>query len=208
MKVNMETLSLKQAADATGKNKTTILKAINKGTVIAEKNEKGEWKVNIASLSQSYKVDPDKIEKKTTVNGQRTAENATSVNTEVNTNSTHEIIELRAELKFKNELLKERDSTIQQLRQNEQELKTEKTRFVDMLEKKDNLLTFYQEKEVEQKPEPIPPTPKTDLRPFWALLVALIMGVAIWYNLSNKNVSETLKIENQNTPVQETPPQQ
>lgn len=209
-------VSLLDAAILTGRDKSTIQKRLthkdeNK-RIIGEKNDNGEWVINLASLCQHYKVPKENIEKlenkNATLSIERNTENSTPSNTEVNTNSTHEIIELRAEVKFLNQRLQDKEDEIKKMGEREQELKTEKTRFVDMLEKKDNLLTFYQEKEVEQKPEPIPPTPKTDLRPFWALLVALIMGVATWYSLSNKNVSETLKIENKNTPVQETPSQQ
>ena len=175
----METLTLKQAADATGKNKTTILKAIKKGTVIANKNDKGEWIVHIGSLCQSYDVDPKAIEERTTVSASRSGEKSTPDNTKVNTNSTHEIIALRTELNLKDKLLEDREETIKQLRQNEQELKQDKNRFMDMLEKKDNLLTFYQEREHQP---PIPVKQRSQWTPVTILSLATItVGTALYF---------------------------
>lgn len=170
----METLTLKQAADATGKNKTTILKAIKKGSVIANKNEKGEWKVHIGSLCQNYDVNPKAIEERSAVSATQTTAKSTPGNTKVNTNSTHEIIALRTELNLKDKLLEDREETIKQLRQNEQELKQEKNRFLNMLEKKDNLLTFYQEHEHQA---PIPVKQRFQWIPATALSLATIITI-------------------------------
>ena len=47
-------LTLKQAAEETGKTKPTILKQIQKGRVRAEKNIKDEWEIDPASLFKTY----------------------------------------------------------------------------------------------------------------------------------------------------------
>jgi hypothetical protein len=50
--------SLKQAATATGKSKPTILRAIQSGTVSAEKDGLGEWQIDPAELHRVYEPVP------------------------------------------------------------------------------------------------------------------------------------------------------
>jgi septal ring factor EnvC (AmiA/AmiB activator) len=46
--------SLKQAADATGRSKPTILRAIQTGKISAKKSELGEWAIKPAELHRVY----------------------------------------------------------------------------------------------------------------------------------------------------------
>ena len=46
--------SLKEAAIAAGKTKPTILRAIQKGKISAEKGSNGEWKIDPAELHRVY----------------------------------------------------------------------------------------------------------------------------------------------------------
>jgi len=46
--------SLKQAADATGRSKPTILRAIQTGKISANKSEIGEWEIDPAELHRVY----------------------------------------------------------------------------------------------------------------------------------------------------------
>jgi excisionase family DNA binding protein len=46
--------SIKQAAEATGKTKPTILRAIQKGKISAKKDEHGEWEIDPAELHRVY----------------------------------------------------------------------------------------------------------------------------------------------------------
>ena len=46
--------SLKQAADATGRTKPSILRAIQTGKISAKKNEMGEWEIDPAELHRVY----------------------------------------------------------------------------------------------------------------------------------------------------------
>ena len=64
-------LTLKQAAEETGKTKPTILKQIQKGRVRAEKNMKDEWEVDPASLFKLYKPISSELvqEKQREING-------------------------------------------------------------------------------------------------------------------------------------------
>lgn len=47
-------LSLRQAAEATGKRKQTILKAIQDGRLSASRTETGEWRIQAAELFRVY----------------------------------------------------------------------------------------------------------------------------------------------------------
>jgi hypothetical protein len=46
--------SIKQAAEATGKTKPTILRAIQKNKISAKKDEHGEWEIDPAELHRVY----------------------------------------------------------------------------------------------------------------------------------------------------------
>lgn len=46
--------SLKQAADAVGRGKPALLKAIKAGRISAHKNENGEWRIDPAELHRVY----------------------------------------------------------------------------------------------------------------------------------------------------------
>lgn len=50
----MTELTLKEAAEATGKNKVTLLKSIQKGKISAVKNELGEWRIDPSELFRVY----------------------------------------------------------------------------------------------------------------------------------------------------------
>ena len=53
------TYSVKQAAEATGKTKPTILRAIQKGKISAKKDEHGEWEIDPAELHRVYAPVPE-----------------------------------------------------------------------------------------------------------------------------------------------------
>ena len=48
--------SLKQAADAVGKGKPAILKAIKSGRISAKKDDNGQWQIDPAELHRVYPV--------------------------------------------------------------------------------------------------------------------------------------------------------
>src|SRR5512132_4649751 len=50
--------SLKQAADAVGRGKPAVLKAIKAGRISAHKNENGEWQIDPAELHSVYPIHP------------------------------------------------------------------------------------------------------------------------------------------------------
>ena len=61
--------SMKQAAEATGKTKPTILRAIQKGKISAKKDEHGEWEIDPAELHRVYKPVPVGTGTRTNANG-------------------------------------------------------------------------------------------------------------------------------------------
>jgi hypothetical protein len=61
--------SLKQAAEATGKTKPTILRAIQKGKISAKKDEHGEWEIDPAELHRVYEPVPAGTDTHTDANG-------------------------------------------------------------------------------------------------------------------------------------------
>lgn len=88
-------LTLGQAAKKTGKQKTTILKAINSNRLSASKNKKGEWDIEPSELFRVYpkKEDNGLLSKKS--ERQDTPVNAFEIET------------LRERLKEKDELIKD-----------------------------------------------------------------------------------------------------
>lgn len=48
--------TLGQAAKATGKGKSTILKAIKSGRISGQKNDTGDWEIDPAELHRVYSV--------------------------------------------------------------------------------------------------------------------------------------------------------
>lgn len=50
----MASLSAKEAAEAVGMTKAGLLKAVRKGTLSAEKDHNGEWKIDPSELFRAY----------------------------------------------------------------------------------------------------------------------------------------------------------
>jgi hypothetical protein len=61
--------SIKQAAEATGKTKPTILRAIQKNKISAKKNEHGEWEIDPAELHRVYAAVSEDTSTHTDTNG-------------------------------------------------------------------------------------------------------------------------------------------
>jgi hypothetical protein len=84
------TYSLKQAGEATGRTKPTILRAIQTGKISAKKNEMGEWEIEPAELHRVYPP---------------VAEGVTRTDTPEDMEVTVELLLLRQELGAKDERL-------------------------------------------------------------------------------------------------------
>ena len=92
--------TLKQAAEATGKTKPTILRAIQSGKVSAKKDEHGEWEIEPSELHRVYEPAKDGDTSTDTHTGSRNGENT----------SDHET--LRQEISLLREMLAERDRRV------------------------------------------------------------------------------------------------
>jgi hypothetical protein len=105
--------SLKQAADAVGRGKPAILKAIKNGRISAQKDDNGQWRIDPAELYRVYPVTP-------TGNGSDTT-------TGERQETTKEIVGVGAEVAVLRERLAEKDELIADLR-------TERDRLLGIVE--------------------------------------------------------------------------
>lgn len=92
--------SLKQAAEATGKSKPTILRAIQSGKVSAKKDDNGEWQIDPAELHRVYPV-------------------AEGTDTRTDTQQEHEIVNETAMLRREIEIRDERLAAVEEERERE-----------------------------------------------------------------------------------------
>lgn len=105
--------SLKQAADAVGRGKPAILKAIKSGRISAKKDDNGQWQIDPAELHRVYPVT-------TTANGSDTA-------TGERQETPKETGDVGAEVAVLRERLAEKDELIADLR-------TERDRLLGIVE--------------------------------------------------------------------------
>jgi hypothetical protein len=105
--------SLKQAADAVGRGKPAILKAIKNGRISAQKDDNGQWRIDPAELYRVYPVT-------TTGNGSDTT-------TGERQETTKETVGVGAEVAVLRERLAEKDELIADLR-------TERDRLLGIVE--------------------------------------------------------------------------
>jgi hypothetical protein len=121
--------SLKQAADATGRTKPTLLRAIQAGKISAKKNEMREWEIDPAELHRVYPP---------------VAQGVTSTVTS-DEEVTVELQLLRQELAAKEErgtaLLEERERERRQLTERISELRDQLARSEEERREKDRQLT-------------------------------------------------------------------
>lgn len=92
--------TLGQAEKATGRRKSTILNAINKGRISAKKDEQGHWQIDPAELHRVYPPDSSNSTKNSTSNDIEPHETG------------NEIIELRVQNEALRERISDKDKTI------------------------------------------------------------------------------------------------
>ena len=173
----LETLSLKEAAEAVGKTKPTILKKIQKGDIMGVKDEKKEWRVNFASLNQNYKILPEWIENYETGSSSQTSSNETLRNTKGNDNLTGEIMALRVKVEVQDERLKDKDGIIQSLKDDKQELQNQTNKYLETISNQTMLITAQQQpqaKPVENNIVPLEQPKKS----YWGRGVAVALVIA------------------------------
>ena len=101
--------TLGQAANATGKSKSTILKAIKNGRISAKKDDLGNWSIDPAELSRVFEV--------TVLSNTKSNETEPPSNTPRTPSEASEIAHLKALLEAQRALLAEKDARIADLRQ-------------------------------------------------------------------------------------------
>jgi 3-hydroxyacyl-CoA dehydrogenase len=104
--------TLSQAATATGKDKSTISKAIKKGRISAKKDEKGQWNIDPAELHRVYPPVQ-----------QRNKENATTGNREL----LLEIAALKGQIEAASEREKLKDDVLEDLRKDRDQWRRQAT---------------------------------------------------------------------------------
>lgn len=97
--------TLGQAAKATGKSKSTILKAIKSGRISGRKSDIGDWEIDPSELHRVYEPVPENGLPEQQNTRQETVEN------------TREIIELRVKLEASEQRLKDTQEQVLDLRQ-------------------------------------------------------------------------------------------
>jgi ATPase subunit of ABC transporter with duplicated ATPase domains len=137
--------TLGQAAKATGKGKSTILKAIKNGRISATKNDIGDWEIDPAELHRVYLPASENGSPEQQGVRQETGEN------------TLELIELRVKLEASEQRLRDSHEQVVDLRQRLDQSEEERRRTQTQLTA---LLTDQRQKE-----EPPPP------KGFWRRLL-------------------------------------
>jgi regulator of replication initiation timing len=135
--------SLKEAAEACGRGKPAILKAIQKGRISANKNQLGEWEIDPSELHRVYQP----VDKVSTQQGSG-GEHQESVK------ETWEIEAIRREnalLREQTEILKEER---QDLRRRLDDEATERRKSAEEIRRLTLLLTYQPEQKAET-PEPL-----------------------------------------------------
>lgn len=100
--------SLAEAAKATGKSKSTLTRAIKKGTIAATKNGNGQYEIDPSELHRVYPPVASSNVVQQPNDAPRNSDDAPDL--------LNELIELRAQAKAKSELVSAHESTISDLR--------------------------------------------------------------------------------------------
>ena len=134
--------SIKQAAEATGKTKPTILRAIQKNKISAKKDEHGEWEIDPAELHRVYPAVPE----------------GTSVHTDTNR------ISVSREIELLREMLADKDRQIDGLNRRLESLDEERRTTLRQLTA---LLTDQREQAVITPPPETPAAEARKTRSWW-----------------------------------------
>jgi len=157
-----DNVTLAEAAEITGKSKSTISKRLvhkdlNKRPV-AEKNADGEWQINLHSLMTQYKVNPDKIKilEEIDATGATVHEikNETPFNSEFNTGNSNDLkdlqhkVEIQAkDLQHFEEKLADKDKTIEEIKADKRKVEAERDEYKEESKTKNQALLTFQGKQ-------------------------------------------------------------
>ena len=165
-----KTVTLAEAALLTGKDKSTISKKLTHKDetkrIVGYKNNDDAWEIDVASLSSHYKIPTDNLnileERGNNDSILNQPLNSIPRNTSFNSDSTHEIIELRAEVKFLHQQiqdnenrLNDKNKVIEDLREDRDHWKDSTKQAQETLAQQTRLLEHHQNKtpvEATEKP--------------------------------------------------------
>jgi hypothetical protein len=170
--------TLKQAADATGKTKPTILRAIQSHKISAKKDEHGEWKIDPSELHRIY--DP-------------VARNGTDATDALPNESValrHENVLLREMLAERDKRVSDKDAVIEDLRERLDREGEERRQAHAQLTA---LLTDQRtraEKEAPPPPMPAPVSPTRGGAGWWVIggLAVAIAAAVTWWVLNHPRI--------------------
>lgn len=194
-------VSLAEAATLTGKDKSTISKRLShkdeSKRIVGYKDDNDIWVINIASLSAHYQIPTENVNKleqnKATpaiVNSQL---DSTSRNSKINSGSTPEIIELRAEVKFLNKQVELQEEQLNDTRKTTEDLRNDRDNWKDSAKQAQETVTRQTyllehhreatEKPAEQQKIDLPKQPhknpsipfKSTLWAFMAMILAILL---------------------------------
>jgi len=132
-------VSLSEAAKLTGKDKSTISKRLahkdERKRIVGYKDKNDAWVISIASLCTHYKIPTENLNKIEQDNATpailNSPLNSTPRNSEFNSNSTPEIIELRAEVKFLNKQVELQDEQLKDTKKTAEDLRNDRDHWKD-----------------------------------------------------------------------------
>ena len=170
--------TLRQAAEAVGKGKPAILKAIQSGKISAVRNEHGEWQIEPAELHRVYPPvsetasEPGSEEPQTTIG-----------NSSGNSLLRQEIQFLREKLAAlahaKDEERRHLSERIEEMRRDRDDMRGERDRLLRVIEEQAGsvrLLTDQRAKEPDPDPEPARLSPQKAVEGLWGRLRYLATG--------------------------------
>lgn len=162
--------SLREAADAVGKGKPAILKAIQSGKISAKKDEHGEWRIEPAELHRVYPAIPNEM--------QETASEPGSIGGDATIGNTIGNSLLRQEIDFLRERLTDLEKVreverttlserIEDLRRDRDDLRGERDRLLKVIEEQAGSVKLL----TDQSARPVEPARTGGIRGFFRRLV-------------------------------------
>jgi hypothetical protein len=128
------TYSLRQAAEAVGKGKPAVLKAIKSGRISATRNELGEWQIDPAELHRVYPPVSKEMASETSSKGPK----ETIGNPDGNSLLAQELQFLREKLadleRTGDEQRRQLSDQIEDLRRDREDMRTERDRLLKVIE--------------------------------------------------------------------------
>ena len=140
------TYSLKQAAEATGKSKPTILRAIQSGKISASKNDHDEWQIEPAELHRVYEPIKRNGTRNSTKSDNETVRNTNALQSEIDI--------LREQIGHIKEMSERERSTLSQqiedLRNDRDQWREQADKWQEQAKATTRLLEDHREKDVQK----------------------------------------------------------